>query len=69
MTKLKRKSFYLYEHQYKQFVDHVYITYATTGRRITESEVIRDAFDLFFTTKAATLLHQDFLRDGHENPI
>lgn len=51
MTNLKRKSFYLTEAQYRQLVDFVYETYVRTGRRITESEVVRDALDYYFRTQ------------------
>lgn len=51
MGNLKRKSFYLPESQYRQLVDYVYRSYVETGRRLTESEVVREALSLYFESR------------------
>lgn len=47
MTNLIRKSFYLYDRQARQLAEYLYQTYRKTGRRTTESEVIREALDRY----------------------
>lgn len=51
MKHLRRKSFYIYDHQYRQLIDHVYRIYSETGVRVTEREVVREALDLYFRTR------------------
>ncbi len=65
MENLRRKSFYLYDHPVRLLADHIYATFRRTGRRVTESEVIRAALDVYFSS----LEHRDAPADGnHESP-
>lgn len=45
---LRRKSFYIYDSHTHQMARHIYDTYRTKGVRITESEIVREALDLYF---------------------
>lgn len=49
---LKRKTFYLHEDQASLLTDHIYRVYKQSGRRVTESEIIREALGLYFSTQA-----------------
>lgn len=45
---IRRKSFYIYESHTHQMAQLIYETYRTKGVRITESEIVREALDLYF---------------------
>lgn len=43
MADLVRKSFYIDQGQARRLAEHIFRTYLSTGHRITESEVVREA--------------------------
>ncbi len=50
MDNLRRKSFYLYDRHIRLLAEHIYDVYRRTGRRVTESEVIRAALEHYLTS-------------------
>lgn len=51
MEGLVRKSFYIHVEQARMIAEHIFESYLQTGRRLTESEVVREALILFFKRK------------------
>lgn len=51
MADLVRKSFYIHQELSRMIVQHIWENYLRTGRRLTESEVVREAIALFFQKK------------------
>lgn len=45
--RLVKKSFYLYEEQVRALARVLYHRYLTTGKRMTESELVREALDRY----------------------
>ncbi len=45
--KLVKKSFYLYEEQVRAIARVLYHRYLTTGKRMTESDLVREALDRY----------------------
>jgi len=46
--RLVKKSFYLYEEQVRTLARVLYHRYLVTGKRMTESELVREALDRYF---------------------
>lgn len=53
MQGLQRKSFYLDGDLVRRLAAHVYETYRRTGKRVSESEVVRAALDSYLRSSEA----------------
>lgn len=51
MADLVRKSFYVHGEQARMIAEYIFETYIRTGRRLTESEVVREALTRYFQKK------------------
>lgn len=53
MADLVRKSFYIHGEQARMIAEHIFENYLRTGRRLTESELIREALAHYFQKRRA----------------